>query len=133
MMEYKYIPVNELRNWWSLIRPGLDKVKSKSPENWIVEDVYTDCFNQKSMLWVLLENGKFVGFFILEPQGNTMHVWVAWTLENNEQVVKNGLKYIKELSSQGGMKFLSFSSHRKGWEKRSKQYGFRPRQWISEV
>ena len=132
-MEYKYIPVNELRNWWSLIRPGLDKVKSKSPENWIVEDVYTDCFNQKSMLWVLHENGQFVGFFILEPQGNTMHVWVAWTLENNEQVVKNGLKYIKELCSQGGMKYLSFSSHRKGWEKRSKQYGFRPRQWISEV
>jgi len=132
-MEYKYIPVDELRNWWSLIRPGLDKVKSKSPENWIAEDVYTDCFNQKSMLWVLHENNKFVGFFILEPQGSTMHVWVAWTLENNQQTVENGLKYIKEMARQGGIKYLSFSSHRKGWDRRSKQYGFRPRQWICEV
>jgi len=132
-MEYKYVSVDELRNWWPSIKPGLEKVKTKSPENWIVEDVYVDCFNQKSMLWVLIEDKRFVGFFILQPLGNTMHIWVGWTLENNQQIVENGLKYIKDLSRQGGMKYLTFSSHRRGWDKRSKQYGFRPRQWICEV
>ena len=132
-MEYKYVSVDELRNWWPFIKPGLEKVKTKSPENWIVEDVYVDCFNQKSMLWVLIEDKRFVGFFILQPLGNTMHIWVGWTLENNQQIVENGLKYIKDLSRQGGMKYLTFSSHRRGWDKRSKQYGFRPRQWICEV
>lgn len=132
-MEYKFIQVDDLRKWWHLVKPGLEKVKTKSPENWIIEDVYTDCFNQKSMLWVLLDEGRFVGFFILQPMGDKMHVWVAWTLENNQQIVENGLKYIKEMSRQGGMKYLTFSSHRKGWDKRSRQYGFRPRQWICEV
>ena len=132
-MEYKYIPVDELRNWWPSVKPGLEKVKTKSPENWIVEDVYVDCFNQKSMLWVLIDNNSFVGFFILQPIGKTMHIWVGWTLENNQQIVKNALKYIKDLSRQGGMEYLTFSSHRRGWDRRSKQYGFRPRQWICEV
>ena len=132
-MEYKYVSVDELRNWWPSIKPGLEKVKTKSPENWIVEDVYVDCFNQKSMLWVLIEDKRFVGFFILQPLGNTMHIWVGWTLENNQQIVEIGIKYIKDLSRQGGMKYLTFSSHRRGWDKRSKQYGFRPRQWICEV
>jgi len=132
-MEYKYVSVDELRNWWPSIKPGLEKVKTKSPENWIVEDVYVDCFNQKSMLWVLIEDKRLVGFFILQPLGNTMHIWVGWTLENNQQIVENGIKYIKDLSRQGGMKYLTFSSHRRGWDKRSKQYGFRPRQWICEV
>jgi hypothetical protein len=115
------------------VRPGLDKIKTRSPENWIPEDVYTDCFNQKAMLWVILENNHFAGFFILQPMGDTMHVWAAWTLENNYQIVESGLKYIKDICSQGNVKYLTFSSHRQGWQRRAKQFGFRPRQWICEV
>jgi len=132
-MEYKYVSVDELRNWWPSIKPGLEKVKTKSPENWIVEDVYVDCFNQKSMLWVLIEDKRFVGFFILQPLGNTMHIWVGWTLENNQQIVENGLKYIKILASQANSKYITFSSHRAGWQRRAAQLGFRPKQWICEV
>ena len=47
-MEYRFIAPQELRQWWASVKPALDKIKSKSQENWIVEDVYTDCFNQKS-------------------------------------------------------------------------------------
>ena len=132
-MEFRHIPVDKLRDWWPSIRPGLDKIKIRSPENWIPEDVYTDCFNQKAMLWVVLENNHFSGFFILQPQGHTLHVWAAWTLENNYQIVESGLKYIKDLASQGGCKYLTFSSHRQGWQRRAAQLGFRPRQWICEV
>lgn len=132
-MEFKFIPVDELRNWWSSIRPGLEKVKSKSPENWIVEDVYTDCFNQKAMLWVVLKDNHFNGFFILQPMGQELHVWAAWTLENDYQVVQKGLQFIKSMAREANVKYLTFSSHRPGWERRAKAYGFRPRKWISEV
>jgi len=132
-MNVKFIPVDELRNWWPHIRPGLDKIKTKSPENWIPEDVYTDCFNQKSMLWVTFEESRFSGFFILQPMGHTMHVWCAWSLENRHETLENGLKFIKDIASQGKCKFISFSSHRAGWQKRAKQIGFRPKQWICEV
>ena len=133
MTEYKFIPVDDLRKWWASVKPGLEKIKSKSPENWIVEDVYTDCFNQKAMLWVVLENNHFNGFFILQPMGEELHVWAAWTLENDYQVVQKGLQFIKNMAREANVKYLTFSSHRPGWDRRAKAYGFRPRKWISEV
>lgn len=132
-MEFRYIPPDQLRAWWPSVRPGLDKIKTRSPENWIVEDVYTDLFNGKSMIWVVIEDNRYKGFFVLQPMGQTMHVWAAHTLENNQQIVENGLKYIKILASQANAKFITFSSHRNGWQRRAAQLGFRPKQWICEV
>jgi len=132
-MEYRFIAPQELRQWWASVKPALDKIKSKSPENWIVEDVYTDCFNQKSLLFVLIENNHFKGFFILQPQGETLHLWAAYSLENSYDVVENALKYIKGMAVEAKVKYITFSSHRRGWAKRAASYGFRPKQWICEV
>ena len=132
-MEFRYIQPDQLRAWWPSLRPGLDKIKTRSPENWIVEDVYTDLFNGKSMVWVCIDNDRYAGFFVLQPMGLTMHVWAGYTLENNQQIVENGLKYIKILASQANAKFITFSSHRSGWQRRAAQLGFRPKQWICEV
>lgn len=133
MTEFNFVPQQEIRNWWPTIKPGLDEIKQKSPEPWIVEDVYVDLFNQKSMLWIALENMHFVGFFILQPLGHEVHVWAAWTLENDYQVVEKGLQFIKNMARNSNAKYLTFSSHRRGWERRSKALGFRPRKWICEV
>jgi hypothetical protein len=133
MIEFKHIPQNELRKWWPTIRNGLDEIKSYSPENWIPEDIYTDCFNKASDLFVVIRDGHFAGFFVLQPAENTVHVWAAWTVENDYQIVDAGLKYVKSLASQVGAKYLAFSSHRKGWQKRAAKYGFRPKQYICEV
>lgn len=132
-MEYKYIDPQDLRNWWAAIKPGLEKIKSKSPENWIIEDVYTDCFNQRSLLFVLIENNHYRGFFILQPMGETLHLWAAYSLENSYEVVENALKYIKGMASSSNVKYITFSSHRRGWDRRAAAYGFRPKQWICEV
>jgi DNA modification methylase len=133
MTEFNFVPQQEIRNWWPTIKPGLDEIKLKSPEPWIVEDVYVDLFNQKSMLWIALENMHFVGFFILQPLGHEVHVWAAWTLENDYQVVEKGLQFIKNMARNSNAKYLTFSSHRRGWDRRAKAYGFRPRKWICEV
>jgi len=133
MTEFKYIEPSELRKWWPSIRKGLDIIKSHSPENWIPEDVYTDCFNKVSSLWVVIENQRFAGFFVLQNNDSKVHVWAAWTLENNYQIVDEGLKYIKALAGQVGAKYLTFSSHRRGWQRRAAVYGFRPNQYICEV
>jgi len=132
-MEYRYIAPQELRQWWASVRTGLEKIKSRSPENWIIEDVYTDCFNQKSLLFVLIENNHYAGFFVLQPQNETMHLWAAYSLENSYDDVENALKYIKGMAAEAKVKYITFSSHRRGWAKRAADYGFRPRQWISEV
>lgn len=132
-MDYKYIEPNQIRDWWASVKPGLEKIKRRSPENWILEDVYTDCFNQKSLLFVLVKNNHYAGFFVLQPQGETLHLWAAYSLENSYDVVENALKYIKQMALTTNVKYITFSSHRRGWSKRAVQYGFRPKLWICEV
>ncbi len=132
-MEYKYIGSQELRNWWVTIKPVLEKIRSKGNSGWIVEDVYTDCFNQKSLLFIGIENNHYKGFFILQPNGETLHLWAAYSLENSYDVVENALKYIKGMAAEAKVKNITFSSHRRGWSKRAAQYGFRPKLWICEV
>jgi hypothetical protein len=65
--------------------------------------------------------------------GETLHVWAAYSLENSYEVVENALKYIKGMAAQANVKYLTFSSHRRGWDRRAAAYGFRPKQWICEV
>jgi hypothetical protein len=133
MTEFNFVPQQEIRNWWPTIKPGLDEIKEKSPEPWIVEDVYVDLFNQKSMLWVALENKHFVGFFVLQPLGHELHIWAAWAIENDYKKVEKGLEFIKKMARNSDVKYLTFSSHRQGWQRRAKHYGFRPRKWICEL
>lgn len=133
MIEFKYIERKEVRKWWPSVRAGLEKIKSHSPENWIPEDVYTDCFNGVSTLWIVIKDQRFAGFFVLQHNENKLHVWAAWTLENNYKIVDEGLKYVKNLANQIGAKYLTFSSHRRGWQRRAKNYGFAPNQYICEV
>ncbi len=99
MIEFNFIPQQEIRNWWATIKPGLDEIKLKSPEPWIVEDVYVDLFNQKSMLWIALENKHFAGFFVLQPLGHELHIWAAWTVEND---------YIIKLNDEGKEKYYNY-------------------------
>lgn len=133
MIEFHFVPQQELRDWWPSIKPGLNEIKQKSPEPWIVEDVYVDLFNQKSMLWIGKENNHFVGFFILQPMGHEVHLWAAWALENDYQRVEKGLQFIKNMARNSNVKYITFSSHRPGWQRRAAHYGFRPRKWICEV
>ena len=132
-METKYISPQELRSWWPSVKPGLENVKTKSPEDWIIEDVYVDCYNGRSMLWALIDESRVIGYWVLQPDGDKLHVWAGWSLENRHDNLENGLKYIKEIARQGNAKYITFSSHRKGWIKRAKSLGFSPKLWISEV
>ena len=81
----------------------------------------------------LIDESRVIGYWVLQPDGNKLHVWAGWSLENRHDNLENGLKYIKEIARQGNAKYITFSSHRKGWIKRAKSLGFSPRLWISEV
>jgi len=37
------------------------------------------------------------------------------------------------MAAEAKVKYITFSSHRRGWAKRAADYGFRPKQWICEV
>lgn len=132
-MQVKYIPKEQLRYYWDFVKSGLEKVRSKGHNDWISEDVYCDCFEQRAMLWLVEKDNVGVGFMVLQPLGKTMHLWAAWLDSNNPQDLEDGLIHAQNIAKQGGCEKLTFSSVRKGWERRARQLGFNPSTWEIKV
>lgn len=130
-MEARYIPKEELRQWWPWLKKGFEVVLKKTPESWIPEDIYCDCYENRSMLWVTLVDNKAVGFFVLQPSGTNVHIWVAYL--EDPRYLKEGFEHIKGIARNGNCETLTFSSFRKGWERRALELGFKTRTWICEV
>jgi len=124
-----YIPKDQLRQHWEYIRQGLEIVRSKGHTDYIAEDVYCDCFEQRSMLFMGIVDNKPVGFVVLQPIGNRLHVWAAWSLLNDEALFMQAFQEIQAIAKQGGKTKVTFNSERRGWERRARQMGFKPQTW----
>lgn len=125
-MEFIYIHPSELRTEWQWVREGLEKVRGKGHSDWLSEDVYCDCFEQRAMLWIIKDKS---GFMVLQPLGDTMHIWAAWLQSNDQEDLKRGLQSAIEISKRGNCKKLTFTSNRRGWNIKAKELGFTPTTW----
>ena len=124
-----YIPKDNLRQHWEYIRHGLEIVRSKGHTEYIPEDVYCDCYEQRSMLFMGIIDNKPVGFVVLQPIGNRLHVWAAWSLINDETLFTQAFQEIQQIAKQGGKTKVTFNSERRGWERKARQMGFKPQTW----
>jgi hypothetical protein len=124
-----YIPKDNLRQHWEYIRHGLEIVRSKGHTEYIPEDVYCDCFEQRSMLFMGIIDNKPVGFVVLQPIGNRLHVWAAWSLINDDALFMQAFQEIQQIARQGGKTKVTFNSERRGWERKARQMGFKPQTW----
>jgi len=123
-----YIPKDQLRQHWDYIKHGLEIVRSKGHTEWIVEDVYCDCYENRSMLFLAIVDNIPQGFAILQPIGHTLHVWAAWSTLSEEKFTQ-AFQEIQAIARQGGKSKVTFSSERKGWERRARAMGFQPQTW----
>jgi len=124
-----YIPKDNLRQHWEYIRHGLEIVRSKGHTEYIPEDVYCDCYEQRSMLFMGIIDNKPVGFVVLQPIGNRLHVWAAWSLINDEALFTQAFQEIQQIAKQGNKTKVTFNSERRGWERKARQMGFKPQTW----
>jgi hypothetical protein len=124
-----YIPKDQLRTHWEFIKHGLELVRAKGHTEWIVEDVYCDCYENRSMVFLTITDNKPYGFVVLQPIGNTLHIWAAWSAINSEELQNAAMKEIQAIAKQGGKSKVTFSSQRKGWERRARAMGFQPQTW----
>jgi hypothetical protein len=124
-----YIPKDNLRQHWEYIRHGLEIVRSKGHTEYIPEDVYCDCYEQRSMLFMGIIDNKPVGFVVLQPIGNRLHVWAAWSLINDDALFMQAFHEIQQIAKQGGKTKVTFNSERRGWERKARQMGFKPQTW----
>ena len=124
-----YIPKDNLRQHWEYIRHGLEIVRSKGHTEYIPEDVYCDCYEQRSMLFMGIIDNKPVGFVVLQPIVNRLHVWAAWSLINDDALFMQAFQEIQQIAKQGGKTKVTFNSERRGWERKARQMGFKPQTW----
>jgi hypothetical protein len=124
-----FVEPQRLREVWEFVRPGLLEVKRASRDQWIPEDIYVDCFEGRSMLWLMVEDGNPVGFGVLQPMGDTLHIWAGW----GKFLMEDGFRHAHEIALAGGARKISFDSSRPGWAKIAGKYGFKPVKWIAEV
>jgi hypothetical protein len=124
-----YIPKDQLRTHWEFIKHGLELVRQRGHTEWIIEDVYCDCYENRSMVFLTITDNKPYGFVVLQPIGNTLHIWAAWSAINNEELQNQAMKEIQAIAKQGGKSKVTFSSQRKGWERRARAMGFQPQTW----
>jgi hypothetical protein len=124
-----YIPKDNLRQHWDYVKHGLELVRAKGHTQWIVEDVYCDCYENRSMLFMGLVDNKPVGFVVLQPIADTLHVWATWSTLNDETLFYQAWQEIQSIAKQGGKSRVTFSSQRKGWERKARALGFKPQTW----
>jgi hypothetical protein len=131
-----YIPKDQLRQHWDYVKHGLELVRAKGHTQWIVEDVYCDCYENRSMLFIGQRNidistnaSELVGFVVLQPMGDTLHVWATWSTINDNTLFQQAWKEIQAIAKQGGKSRVTFSSQRKGWERKARLMGFIPQTW----
>ena len=124
-----YIPKDQLRTHWEFLKHGLEIVRSKGHPEWLAEDVYCDCYEQRSMVFLAITNNQPYGFVVLQPMGNTIHVWAAWSSINDDLLLTQAFQEIQAIAKQGSKTRITFTSQRRGWDKKALQMGFKPSTW----
>ena len=124
-----YIPKDQLRTHWEFIKHGLEIVRSKGHPEWLAEDVYCDCYEQRSMIFLAVTNNQPYGFVVLQPIGKTLHVWAAWSTINDELLLQQAWQEIQQIAKNGQKTKVTFSSQRRGWERKARLMGFKPQTW----
>jgi hypothetical protein len=81
------------------------------------------------MVFLAITDNKPYGFVVLQPMGNALHVWAAWSSINHELLLQEAWQEIQAIAKQGGKSKVTFSSQRKGWERRARAMGFTPQTW----
>jgi hypothetical protein len=125
-MNLKFIEPKDLRLQWSWVREGLEKVRNKGHDDWIVEDIYCDCYEGRSLLWIASEGNINTGLMVLQQAGSTMHVWAVYIASGD---IIEGFQHIKEISNISNCNRITFSSNRAGWTRKAKAMGFTQKVW----
>jgi hypothetical protein len=81
------------------------------------------------MLFLGIVNDKAVGFVVLQPIGNALHVWATWSTLYDETLFHQAFKEIQTIAKQGGKTKVTFTSARRGWERNARKMGFKPQTW----
>ena len=127
---YRLVEPQEIRQTWNMVKPGLERILEKSPENWIPEDVYAALVNNRANLWLAVDNNYVIGFVVGYVNGDSFHVWCAYgDLKGN---LKQWFSWLEDIARTQCTR-ITFDSWRPAWNRVGKELGFKPRSWVKEL
>lgn len=130
-MTHKVIQPEELKKYWSEIKPDLENVLRKTPSaTWIIEEVFSMIYTKKMLCVLVFVDNKVDGGFIGHTIPNkTFLVWAGWSKSDS----KNGFVLIESFAKRLNCTRVKFETDRMGWEKVAPSLGFRPCSWIKDL
>ena len=130
-LSLEYIDPSKLHKVWGLVKEGMEKVRERGGDSWLVEDMYMALKNNHSTLHIGYEGAEYRGFLVLTPtvsfDGPVLHIWALYSNGGELELLDEGLEHIKELAKRMNAQRVTFHSPRKGWEKCGAKLGFKLR------
>lgn len=131
------IEPKDLRGFWPLLKPGIERVLRKTSPSFIVEDVYN--YLMQDLAWVIIcfekSTKKYAGFVVVSKSNEDhfssakdMLLWLAYA--EVKGAVESTLKTVETMSKGMGFKCVIFHSSRKGWARRAESLGFKVREVV---
>lgn len=119
----RWVPPPFLEEAWGIVKPGLEKVKQYSFEDDFCEQIKAALSTGVAHLFLSL-SPEYTGFVVLRPEETLtglrgLHIWAAYS-ENSG--LADRLAEVEQMAREGGFHQVSFSSSRKGWARRLKEY-----------
>jgi hypothetical protein len=130
-----WIKPEDITHVWDMILPGIQNIGMRSREGWRPEDVYAALRTGGSVLHIGYLGEVYVGFVVttLIPgyRDKSLNIWLCFNASSEDALDIFGDDLI-QVAKEAGAARLTFYSPRAGWEKRLKDYGFRPVRTVFE-
>lgn len=123
------IQPNDLALVWPEIRAEVSTIEA--PDGLIPEDVYMACKTNNAVLFMLVIDGKRVGWMVVRQFGSDLHIWQL-RADNGYEVMKTFRPQLMEIARNANCTKLTYGSTREAWNKVSKQHGFKIRMVVYE-
>jgi hypothetical protein len=120
----RYIPPALLEEAWPLIYPGLLKVQDHSFESDLPEQIKISLYAGVAFLFMAMENDRYVGFAVLRPEQTMtgrkgLHIWATYS---DGAPMVDCFQEVETMAREQGFQQITFSSPRKGWARRMKDF-----------
>lgn len=120
-----YIPPTELYDSWKIVKDGIVDVSERMNDGWVAEDIYVAIRSNLATLHLGYIDDEYVGFIVLVPtQGfheMKLMIWVCYSC-CNKPILETFIDEVRDMAKAINAKKITFSSNRKGWEKRMKEF-----------
>ena len=122
----------ELYDIWPTIRNGINSIEKRCKGVWYMpEDAYLEIKQKKASLFIAhsVDAGEYQGFVIINecdfPDGKGMHIRSMHNAGAYSGFVDSFLEALEITAKMCNVVRISYSSSRKGWEKRTRHKNYK--------